>query len=272
MEDMISFFTMMKNNRVRSGAIETRAYQIADYLHARLDPKTNYRNGVCIYVKCIPPEDFPRKSFMDIVDATEHILWVAYHKKMGVIASSVLGKEYLSEFLNRRDVKYIPHHHCNIERARRTRTGVTVVGAAGIRTSLNCDIEKLRERLKEIGVELLVDFKPMDRKRAVDFYKKIDIQVLFRNCLTKRDKYSLKSPLKITNAGSFCIPTVSYPEPNYIREYTGYYIPVVTISELVNEVKKLKESPDYYAEWAEKGYDKAETYHISHTSELYKHL
>lgn len=269
---MISFFTMLggEPHRIRSGAIHIRAHQICEYLGGRMNPRKDFENDVCIYIKSIPPENYPKHSYIDIVDAAERTRWASEHD-IGIIAISNIAKRYLEEYTGRK-VVLIPQHHCNYKRERRTRTGVTVVGACGSPNVITLPIEELKRRLADIGVELLLDYSTKDRQTSVDFYKKIDIQVLFRSDIVKRKRYSLKSPLKLTNAGSFCIPTVSFPEPNYVDEYSGYFIPVMSMDEMVNEVKKLKDNQMYYDYWSHIGIEKAEEYHIEHIAELYKQL
>jgi hypothetical protein len=269
---MISFFTMLHGepHRVRSGAIHIRAHQICEYLGGRMNPRNGFEDDVCVFVKSIPFENYPKRSYMDIVDAVERTNWVSKHD-IGIIAISKIAKRYLEEYTGRKAI-LIPQHHCNFKREQRKRTGVTVVGACGSENIITLPIDELRKRLREIDVELILDYNTKDRETSVHFYKQIDVQVLFRANIIKRHRYSLKSPLKLTNAGSFCIPTVSFPEPNYIDEYSGYFIPVMSMDEMVNEVKKLKEDQMYYDYWSHVGIDKAEEYHIEHIAELYKQL
>ena len=96
----INFFTRSGG----SGVI--RGKQVAEYLGARLNPK-EVRDEVCIYVKFQPPEDFPKNSYLDVIDEPRRIGWLRDHPKMKVIASSLSGYEYLTDVLEN-EVVLIP--------------------------------------------------------------------------------------------------------------------------------------------------------------------
>ena len=82
---MISFFA----NGHGSG--EIRGRQMVEHLGAgaRLNPAEGYEDDVCIYVKRKPPDDFPKRSYLDILDASARLGWLEKHPGMGVIASSL---------------------------------------------------------------------------------------------------------------------------------------------------------------------------------------
>src|SRR5512139_3024520 len=106
---MISFF------RRHGGSGEIRATQMAEWLGARVNPRKGYEDDICIYVKMQPPENYPRKSYLDIVDGEERVSWLLKHPDIGVIASSLSGHDYLCRKLQRAGIVYIPQHHCNYE-------------------------------------------------------------------------------------------------------------------------------------------------------------
>jgi len=80
------------------------------------------------------------------------------------------------------------------------------------------------------------------------------------------------NPLKLSNAGSYGIPTVAYPEPAYIAEWNDECLWASTISELVAQVKRLKETPSLYADISGRAVAKAEGYHIENIAQLYEQL
>lgn len=112
---------------------------------------------------------------------------------------------------------------------------------------------------------MIVDSDFQTREDVVDFYKKIDIQIVWDKIYRL-----LKNPLKIVNAASFGIPTVGYPHKGY-KEVDGYYIKALTIDHLVEEVKKLKDQGVYEAATKDL-VPLAKKYHISEIAKLYEKL
>lgn len=241
---------------------------MAEYLNAKRNPKTGYEDDTCIFIKVGWIENYPKRSYLDIVDAGRWLEWAKAHPTIKVIASSVVAKNFLSEYLNR-DVVLIPHHHCNFERWVRPDREVKTVGILGSINSFRYPVEKFRKQLSEIGLELKVGRGLRTREEVVEFYKSIDIHVTWRY---KVSYARLKNTLKLSNACSFGIPTVACPERAYINEYGGYYIPARTIDELISSIKFLKDNHTFYREYADKGVIKAEAYHIENISKLYLKL
>ena len=241
---MISFFCG------RGGSAEIRGKQISKYLGAKLNPSEGYDNDVCVFVKIQPPENYPKNSYLDIVDGIERMRWLQTHPDIGVIASSICGFDYLRHIL-KRDVVYIPQHHCNYERLHRENRPIETVGVVGGQGAIMND--ELKCKLD------ILHTKPKNRQEAVEAYKKLDIQVIWR--LTANP---LKNALKIVNAASFGIPTVAYPSKAY-EEMDGYYYPVYTVKDMLEMVDKLKTGFN-----AQRLIDKAEEFHIDNIAKAYK--
>lgn len=270
------------------GSGQIRGEQMASRLGAKLNPESGYENDVCIYAKMQPPDNYPKNSYLDIVDGIERLPWLRKHQDIGVICQSKTALEYLEKLLDRKDIILIPEHHCNFERILRSADEVTRVGMVGNHGSVQLPIEELRTRLSEIGVELVdmmykdTEEKPITRTDIVNFYKSIDIQIVFRPDMTMSEKARVKhnmgdarplrNPLKLINAMSFGIPTVAYPEEDYVAELDGYFLPATNIDEVIEKVKKLKEDTVLYQTMASAGIRKAEEYHIDNIAKLYAQL
>jgi hypothetical protein len=96
-----------------------RGQQVAEYLHAKLNPTEGFENDVCIYVKphVKPHEDFDfhGHSYLDIIDGWGLLALVHKHPEVTVITCSAVDFEYVSENCANK-VILIPQHHCNFER------------------------------------------------------------------------------------------------------------------------------------------------------------
>jgi len=239
--------------RTRGGSGEIRGTQMAEYLGGRVNPQDDYENDICIYVKLQPPEDYPERSYLDIIDEPRRIKWLKKHPDIGVIASSQTGYEYLSGELENK-VVLIPHHHCNYDRERtREKIAVGVVGGQGaIRNN------EIKEKIEYIHFS---EYKT--RQDVVNAYKQIGIQIIWRN-----EDRPLKNPLKIINAASFGIPTIAYPEMAY-EEVEGYYRSVTSVQEMIDVIGYLTAFTNYYRDGL---VDFAEKYHIDNIAKLYKEL
>lgn len=267
----ISFFY------TRGGAGTIRGHQIAQYLGAKENPEVNYENDICIYVKTHKHPFHPKHSYIDVCDAPRAIEYLKSHPEIGVIALGVTQRDKLKELLNRDDIVLIPHHHCNFDRELRPDREVKVVGIMGNKNAFQYPIEDIRAKLKDIGLELKYEEDYWntygeDRQKIVDFYKSIDIQIVWRPKAWSPRYEPLRSPLKLSNAGSFGIPTVSYPELDYTTEWLHDSIFTRNIDNLIVLVKELKDNDIFYREYAEKGIKKAEEYHIDNIINMYKEL
>ena len=261
-----SFFYPKKKKAVSA---EIRGRQIASRINGKMNPIDGYENDICIYVKCIPPNNFPDNTFVDIVDSKTLVNWVQRRPRANAIAISKTAQNYLFRKLNR-NIHFIPEHHCNFENVKRTNTEVKTVGYMGCRTGSKFP-EDMAKQFAEIGLAFLYTREYKTRQDVIDFYKTIDIQVMDRYVRHKAI-VNLKNPLKLANAGSFGIPSVAYPELNFIEEFSGCFIESKTISEMVKQCKLLKEDKVFYQETAEKAFTRAQNYHIDKIIPLYKEL
>jgi hypothetical protein len=251
------------------GAGKIRGEQIAKRIGAKINPKEGFEKDICIYVKCVPPDNYPTKTYIDVVEESEGLKWVFSHPKVGVIASSVSMYNYLKVKLKNKIV-LIPQHHCNFERIKRTRGEVKVAGIIGNPAAFQYPLKDIESKLRGIGVSLKPFIKKVfnNRQEVVDFYKQIDVQLIWR----PGSDGVLRNPLKITNALSFGIPTVAYPEEDFDEEYYDLYVRTLTINEMIDRVERLKNSETYYTRLSKTGLEIAESYHIDNISKMYLFL
>ena len=275
-KDLTFFYS--RHRKAVSGKI--RGMQVGTYLDAKLNPTEGYENDVCIYVKSFPPDGFPERSFVDVIDSKNLVSWIANNPRSGVIAISEVGQEYLSRKLRRSDVYLIPEHHCNFNRESRVNKEVKSVGYMGNKNgsiftddnivSRRKTIDYITKRFADIGLDFKFITSYPKREDVIDFYKSIDIQVTYRR-RKQQQIASLNNPLKLTNAGSFGIPSVAYPEST-AREWGGCFVEAESISEMLLQCKKLKEDKAFYEDMAGKALEKSENYHISKIAPLYMEL
>lgn len=273
---MLSFF--YKEN---TGGGLTAGYQIGTYLGSKLNPSSGYENDTCIYVKIIP-QNYPKHSYLDVVDSVEAVDWLRYNPDIGVIARSTIAQEYLSKLLKRNDIKYIPQFHCNFEGYTRVPREVRVAGTVGALNSLQCSLIELEKMLKEIGVELDFDRQywphynnqPNElgidaREKICNFYKGLDVQIVWRTRAWSPKHEPLKSNTKLINAGSFGVPTIAYPEPSFVKDWDGAFIAVNNLEEMIESIKHLKDDPNYYKIMSDKALTKSKEYDIEKIAQLY---
>lgn len=257
---MINFFT----NGGGSGQI--RGHQVAHKLKAKINPKEFSGNDINIYIKDYPLGNIPNHVYIDVVEDSRGLRWVVNHPEIGIIASSKMIFDYLKTRTCRDDIVFIPQHHCNFERYVKTFGELKTVGIIGSEQSFQYPIIELRERLKSNGLQLktLIKKKFKDRKEVCEFYKQIDVQVVFR----KDD--NLRNPLKLVNAMSFGIPTVAFPEPSFVMEGLPF-LHARNIDEIIKGIMTLRYK-DLYQATAIQGINASQDYHIDFISELYKKL
>jgi hypothetical protein len=251
---MISFFAN------KNGSGEIRGRQMADHLGGRLNPTEGYEDDVCIYVKRKPPDNYPKRSYLDILDGSARVHWLKEHKDIGVIASSLSAKTYLEEELGR-EVIYIPQHHCNIERVPHTKQWPFRLGVVGGPGAIPKDLAEL------LGVKRS---HPLTRQGVIDAYLEMDVQIIWRDLNGLRQR-PLKNALKIVNAASFGIPTIALPEPGY-DDVRDYYIPAHTMRQVADVLRDLAQG-GYGAIWNEERLlYLAEEYHIDNIAKRYAEL
>ena len=247
-----------------------RLDQMADYLEARVNPTDNYQDGVCIYVKPMvrKGDDFTfegKKVYIDIIDGHNLGDLARKHPEVGVIVCSRADFEVMSQCISNKIV-VIPQHHCNFERLKRIRTEVTTVGVIGVAKAFAYLPVGLREGLVERGMNLLEYSKFFTRQDIIDFYQKVDIQIVWRPY-----KKRLSNPLKIVNAMSFGIPTIALDELAF-REVGGCYDPVHTLDQFFDRLDTIRLNPAVYADYSTMCLAKAESYHIDNISKMYLNL
>jgi len=262
-------FSFFRYTRSKSGSGRVRGKQIANYIGAKLNPDSGYENDICIYVKRKPPENFPKTTYLDVVDSMFLMRWVKDHPEVGVIGITKLSQEFMSKELNRKDICMIPQHHCNFEQNKRKPREVKVVGYIGGSKQLQYNHEKLKDELAEIGLDFKYKTGFYKRSHVTSFLESIDINIAFR--YRKQRRY-LKDALKLVNAGSFGIPSVAFPEKGYEAEFKDCYIKANSGEELIAGCKRLAEDKELYNDLSEKALAKSESYHIDKIIPLYKNL
>jgi len=246
-----------------------RGEQIAKQIGAKLNPKKGYENDVCIYVKPHVKEGmdfkFEGKPYLDIVDGHDLGQLAKKHPKLKVIVCSRADEKTMKKAINN-EIIFIPQHHCNFERIKRTRKKVTTMGVIGTRDAFPLLPKQLKPELKKRGIKLLEFSRFFYRKDIIDFYKKIDIQFVWRPY-----RKTLSNPLKLVNAASFGIPTIALDEPAFL-ELNYHYIPVNNFETFLNRLDVLLNNPSVYEILSERCLEKAEEYHIEKVGEMYKAL
>ncbi len=256
---------------------------MAKYLGGKENPTEGFENDICIYVKILPPEHPPEHSYSDVDDSPKAAEYLKNHPEVGVIAISETAKDYLSKFLDRDDVVFIPHQHVNFERRLRPNRPVKTVGIIGSSiTAFQYPVGSFRKELAKMGLTLKFEedywntYKSTPnremRLNVADFYYSIDIQVGWRPRVIFRSMAPFQNPNKLGNSSSFGIPMVAYPEPSYEWEWKSCFVPVNSIEKMLQQLKKLKNDPVFYKGIASKALRRAEDYHIDNVSKLYLNL
>jgi len=242
-----------------------RGKQVADYLGCKYNPEDGYENDICVYVKPLPSDIIGDNSYIDVIDGFHLFKLLENRPDIGIIFCSQFHYlKFKDQFKNKSVM--IPHHHCNFERLVRPKREVKTVGYLGSIRGIDLDIPEITKRFKDIGLDFITNYHFETREDVMGFYKKIDIQLVW-----KKDNLPGVTPLKITNAASFGIPTVSKQSENF-QEIEGFYIPAEPdVDSLIAEVEKLKDQ-DYYNSWLNKLIKEMERFHISNTTKLYGEL
>jgi len=274
---MISFFALdsyighsyAKNSpeSVRRLSSRIRGEEIAAYLGAKYNPTEGYENDVKIYVKPRNLDVISDGSYVDFLDGEFRDYWLIKRPKIKVIAASLYSYEYMKKRLPN-EIYLIPSHHLNTYRVRRTRKEIKVCGYIGAPSPEAFKrFDDIKERLKEIDMELVVEWFFKTKQDAMNLYSQIDIFV-FGDWDALDHPYRI--PTKIINAASFGIPSVAYPMMAN-KENEGYYLHARNMDELIEGVKKLKDEK-YYKELVEKIIPWSENYHISKIANEYRHI
>jgi len=251
-----------------------RGEQIAAYMaNARLNPLSGYEDDLCIYVKPNIRRSgeykFEKRSYVDIHDGwnLRHIL--GKHPEVGIISISDQITERLAQvpYLKNKIVT-IPHHHCNFERTTRVRDKIKKVGITGSFAAFPLVPDVIKEGLKARGIlyEEYSNFYP--RTSVARFHYSLDIHLVWRPW-----NKILSSPLKVTNAMAFGVPTIALDldEPAY-KEVEGCYIGVKTPEEWLEKLDELIANPKMYQDMSKFCVEQSERYHISEIAKLYNKL
>lgn len=247
-----------------------RGDQIADYMGARFNPTEGYENDVCVYVKpqVQKGDDFVfegRKNYIDIVDGHNLGELAKQHPEVGVIVCSEADKKTMAKCISN-EIILIPQHHCNYNRQHRTRTEIKTVGVIGTAGAFPMIPQELKDGIKDRGLELLEFSRFFTRQDIIDFYMKIDIQLIWRPY-----HKTLSNPLKMVNASSFGIPTIALDEEAF-KEMEGCYLSCNDVRGFLGHLDDLAMIPEMYESYSELCLDKSENYHIDNISNLYKKL
>lgn len=248
-----------------------RADQIADATGAKLNPETGYKKDVVIYVKPeINPDgniNFEGKSaYLDIIDEMGYLNILKKNPQVGAIVLSERDYINLSTQGLPNKIHLIPQHHCNFERAVRTREKITTMGVIGTKRAFPYLPPSLKQRLCERGIKLIEFSEFFERQDIINFYKSIDIQIVWRPY-----KKKLANPLKIVNAASFGIPTIALDESHF-KDLGNCYIGVRNQDQIFSELDLLIKYPSRYESFSKLCIQKAEEFHIDKIAALYKSL
>ena len=246
-----------------------RGNQIADYIGAKFNPESGYEHDVCIYVKPMVRKGddftFEGKPYLDIIDGHNLGQLAQKHPEVTVIVCSQADYETMSGAIPNKIV-LIPQHHCNFERVHRTRDEITTVGVIGVAKAFDYIPKELKYVLTELGMNFIEYSRFFSRQDIIDFYRKIDIQLIWRPY-----KKLLSNPLKLVNASSFGIPTIALDEYTFM-EMSGCYIPVDNVSQFTGVVNDVRTNQELYSSISRNCIEKSEKYHIENISKLYKQL
>jgi hypothetical protein len=261
---------------LRGGGGTIRGGQMADALGGRVNPESGYEDDVCIYVLGSHRRDAGPEvpyAYYDVMDCGLARLGRIEHRtKGGLIAVSQTQADELTRRNPGRAVYLLPQHHCNFAREARTRTDIKVVGCIGGDSAVQWPHDAVARHLAAIGMEW--KFEPHYAKRSVvlEFYRTIDVQISFRPTHPRYPNLLHMNPLKLSNAGSFGIPTVAYPEPAYVAEWRDDCLWGGSIPDIVRTIRRFQTEPGLYAEMAGRARVRAEAYHIDRIAGLYRQL
>ena len=265
---LISFF---RRTRYASGV--TRAIQIAERVGGKVDPKEGYENDACVYLLGRTPDgDEPEYSYYDVMDCGYARLSRVKAGTKGAIIT--ISKSQWNELRALpRTIYFIPHHHVNYDRELRPKDRpVLKIGCCGGDSAIQWPHDRMKVWVGQYGLEWYYTNEYLLRDRVVDYYRQLDIQIVFRPTHT-RGIPGHTNPIKLSNAGSFGIPTVAYPEIAYAGEWEpGEVIYADNMGELMKQVERLKNDKEYYAEASERARIKAEEYHIDKIIPMYEAL
>jgi hypothetical protein len=247
-----------------------RGEQIAEAIGAKLNPENGFENDICIYVKPHLKKDdviydFAKNSYLDIIDGHNLTQMVKNHPDVKVIVCSQADYDIMLKELSNKIV-LIPQHHCNFERLKRNRKGIKTIGVIGVDKAFDFLPKDLEKELGKRDIKLIKFSKFFERQDIIDFYKSIDLQIVWRPY-----RKILSNPLKIVNSASFGIPTIAFDEPAF-KEMGKSYIGVHNFKEFLIKLDELIDDSNLYNLLSCLCFVKAENYHIDKIKKLYQEL
>lgn len=254
-----------------------RGNQVADYLGGRMDPTEGYENDVCIYIlgtyRYKEPE--VKWSYYDVCDCGgARLQRIRTRTTGGIIAFSKSQFIELEKIMPGRKIYFIPHHHANFNRETRPKRPVLTVGCCGGDTAIQWPHQRLIDIFSGYGLQWMFVNHLRDRQKVLEFYRNLDIQIVYRPS-HNRGNYMIPhgNPIKLSNAGSFGIPTVAFPEPAFTEEWgKNECLYNDGMGGIIKTVLRLKEEPAFYEDMAERVKVKAEEYHMDNIVKFYKAL
>lgn len=260
------------------GSGDIRGKQIAAYLGAPCDVKCE-QGDIFVAVKSVVMDALEARKivksiWIDVVDGYGLIDHLMEFPWMKAIAISDMAYRFIRNRVEN-EMVVIPEHHCNFNNETRPQDReVHVVGAACYPGNFDLDPTEVRNALAYIGLDFQIKTEFKSQQDVIDFYKNMDIQLCFRKFrgIEMREPPELKNPLKLENAGSFMIPTVSYPEPNFMHEFGCGFLPARSLNGIVEQCRDLKEDKTLYQEVSGSAHAKAQEFHIDKIAPLYREL
>ena len=260
------------------GSGEIRGRQIAEALGpdvAVVNPPHLTPDDIFIGIKVLPPPDVVgkvRACYIDVVDCHGAIPNVQEDDRITAIAIGDTSYDYLCSKIPSKRVIKIPEHHCNFERGiRRTHFPIKTLGYMGELSGLHLVPRFLGNALSKFGVDFVASYQYSCRQDVLEFYGRIDLQLAFR--FDDRDgdvRSELKNPLKLNNAGACGIPTIAWPEANYLAEWKGGFWEVESIDDIVDVIENM--TLESYRMMIYQAIGRAEYYHIDRILPLYMEL
>jgi len=253
--------------------------QVADVIGARVNPSSDTEQDICIGVKMSPYLVYHDKLidpsrmgdfYLDFIDHHTSIDWLARWPEIKLIVCSRSGERYLREHL-KNPLRFIPQHHCNVERHRRPHRPMKTVVFVGVLTERPPWYDWVNRAMANMGLTMrwVTDFRT--RKDVVDAYLDADLQFYWREGMPEKLRH-LKNPMRIISAASFGIPTVVNQEPCYAAECDSHYLGFEKIGDALDAVRELQHDPSKYAALAEPGPIWTEPYHLDHVAEAFRRL
>jgi len=279
LSNMINFFCEDSISLISS---RTRALQIASRIdEARVNPDDVDANQTQIFIKRLPHKSFVEKAknlYVDVVDNYGLLSHLKFIPSVKIITMSELSAAYLCSILDN-DVVVIKQQHCNFELdSRPIDRPVRKVGYCGEAAHFHLDLEEVNDALLAAGFETewLLDMRGISRDAVCSFYKSIDIHISYRNVSKKFSNTHqvpcMKDPSKLSNSGSFRVPSVCFPEQAYVAEFEDAFIPIVDVGGLVDGCVRLRDDHSLYEAMSNAVYDKSREYEIDRIVPLYEEL